>query len=82
VLYPYIRDVVSSNSLHSYTYVELFAGGAGVAIALLLNNDVKGIVMNDLDYCIYSFWYSVLNEMEALCRLINDTSITIEERLS
>ncbi|GHV27614.1 DNA methyltransferase [Synergistales bacterium] len=81
VLYPYIKDIVVCNALHSYTYVELFAGGAGVALALLLNNNVKSIVINDFDYCIYSFWYSVLNETDNLCRMINDTPITIEERL-
>jgi len=81
VLYPYIKEVISINNLHTYTYVELFAGGAGIAIALLLNNDVKEVIINDFDYCIYAFWYSVINETEKLVYLIEQTPITISERL-
>jgi len=81
VLYPYIKEVISINNLHNYTYVELFAGGAGIALALLLNNDVKEVIINDFDYCIYAFWYSVINETEKLVYLIEQTPITISERL-
>jgi len=81
VLYPFIKEVIICNNLHSYTYVECFAGGAGLAIALLLNDDVNEVVINDLDFCIYAFWYSVVNDTERFVRLIADTSITIQERL-
>jgi len=81
VLYPFIKEVININNLHNYAYVELFAGGAGIALALLLNNDVKEVVINDFDYCIYAFWYSVINETENLVCLIEETSITISERL-
>lgn len=37
------------------TYIEPFAGGAGVALYLLLNNIVNDIVINDYDKAIYSF---------------------------
>jgi DNA adenine methylase len=80
VLYKYISAVIDDNNLNKYTYIELFAGGAGLGIALLLNNKVRDIVINDLDYCIYSFWNSVLNETEELCEKIKHTSVTIEER--
>jgi DNA adenine methylase len=59
--------------------VELFAGGAGLAIALLLNNKVKNIVINDLDYCIYSFWHSVINYTDELCQLVQDTDISVNQ---
>jgi len=81
VLYPYIKEVISINNLHNYIYAELFAGGAGIAIALLLHDDVKEVVINDFDYCIYAFWYSVINETEKLVCLIEQTPITINERL-
>jgi DNA adenine methylase len=80
VLYNFISSVIESNSLQRYTYVELFAGGAGLALSLLLNNRVKRIIINDLDYCVFSFWHSVLNETNALCNLIENTPITIIER--
>jgi DNA adenine methylase len=79
VLYPFIKAIIDSNGLSSYTYVEPFAGGAGIALALLLNDDVKEIVINDLDYCIYAFWYSVVNETERLIDLIEVTPVTIVE---
>jgi DNA adenine methylase len=80
VLYPFIKELIERNGLHRYTYIEPFAGGAGIAVALLLNDDVKEIVINDLDYCIYAFWHSVVNETERLIRLIEDTPVTIDER--
>lgn len=80
ILYNYFKSLIIENNMQNYTYVELFAGGAGVAIALLLNDDVKNIVINDYDYCVYSFWYSVLNETDELCNLIMTTDITVTER--
>lgn len=80
ILYNYFKNLIKENKMQNYTYVELFAGGAGVAIALLLNDDVKNIVINDYDYCVYSFWYSVLNETDKLCNLITTTDITVAER--
>ena len=41
------------------TYIEPFAGGAGVALYLLLNNIVNDIVINDYDKAIYSFWRAI-----------------------
>ena len=59
--------------------MEPFAGGAGLALKLLFNNDVKRIIVNDLDTAIYSFWHSILYETDAFCELINETPVTIEE---
>ena len=61
------------------TYIEPFAGGAGLSLKLLLNNDVKRIVINDFDPAIYSFWYSILYETDAFCDLIDSTPITLDE---
>jgi DNA adenine methylase len=80
-LYEYIVDIINLNDLDGHTFVELFAGGAGLSIALLLNQKVKNIVLNEYDYSVYSFWHSVLSETDALCKLINDTIVTTEKRL-
>lgn len=74
--YPYVRDILECNNLLGQTYIEPFAGGAGLAIKLLLNEDVKRIVINDYDPSIYAFWYSVLNCTEELCDLIRETDIS------
>ena len=42
------------------TYIEPFAGGAGIAIELLLRGVVSRIVINDYDKGIWSFWKAVL----------------------
>ena len=51
----------------------------GVALRLLLNDDVEKIMVNDFDKGIYAFWYSVLNYTEQLIEKIETTPITIEE---
>ena len=78
--YPIISKILQINNLVNTTYLEPFAGGAGLALSLLFSEEVKKIILNDSDKHIYAFWYSVLNETEALCNLINDTSITIQQR--
>lgn len=74
-LYSYIKELLICNDLIGQTYIEPFAGGAGLALKLLLNSDVKKIVINDYDPAIYAFWYSVLNYTEELCSLIETTLI-------
>jgi len=61
------------------TYIEPFAGGAGLAIKLLLNGDMKRIVINDFDPSIFCFWYSIINFTDDFCRLITDIDITTDE---
>lgn len=78
-LASYIELLIKKNNLSGGTYVEPFAGGAGVALALLFNDSVSRIIINDINTAIYSFWYSVVNHTDDLCRLINDTPVTVEE---
>jgi DNA adenine methylase len=61
------------------TYAEPFAGGAGLALKLLLNNDVEKIIINDIDPAIYSFWYSILNSTEEFCRLVDNTNVNVKQ---
>jgi DNA adenine methylase len=70
---------LQKNDLVGHTYIEPFAGGAGIAIKLLINKDVERIVINDIDPAIYAFWYSVLNHTDDLCSLIEATPITIDQ---
>lgn len=77
--YSYVRELLKCNDLLGETYIEPFAGGAGLALKLLLRNDVERIVINDLDPAIYIFWDSVLNRTEAFCNLINNAVLTPSE---
>lgn len=75
----FIRLAIQNLDVLDCTYVEPFAGGAGVALSLLLDNTVSRIVINDYDKAIYSFWRAIKQEPDSLIRLIQNTPITIDE---
>lgn len=75
----FLKLVFLRNSLIGQNYVELYAGGASVALALLYEEYASQVFINDLNNSIYAFWYSVLNDTDALCTRIQDTAVTIEE---
>ena len=77
--YPYVKDILSCNDLLGQTYIEPFAGGAGLAIKLLLSGDVKRIVINDFDPSIYCFWRSILDSTDDFCYLIYEKDVTVDE---
>lgn len=74
----YFKEIFKENHLYDGVYIEPYAGGASVGLTLLLNEYASRIIINDIDRSIYSFWHSVLNKTDELCRLINDTLVTIE----
>lgn len=78
-LYSIVKELLYSNSLVGGTYVEPFAGGAGLSIKLLLNGDVGHIVINDFDIAIYSIWDAILNNTDEFCKCIHDAKLTMEE---
>ena len=73
----YVKQLMEVNDLMGGTYIEPYAGGASVALSLLFNKYAGKIKINDKDRAIYAFWYAVLNETEALCRMINDVPVTM-----
>jgi len=75
----FIKLVFEENDLLDGHYVEPYAGGAGIALALLYQSYVNTIHLNDLNPAVYAFWHSVLSNNEALCRLIHDTPVTMDE---
>jgi DNA adenine methylase len=77
--YPLIKELLTKNGLIGHTYIEPFAGGAGIAIKLLVNNDVNRVIINDIDPAIYALWYSILHFPDDLCSLIEDTPVTVDE---
>lgn len=78
-LYNLIRKILIDNNLINGTYVEPFAGGAGLAIKLLLKHDVKRIVLNDLDPAIFCFWKTILNHTDDFCKFIDQTELSVAE---
>jgi len=61
------------------TYIEPFAGGAGVAVDLLLRGVVERIVINDSDRAIYSIWKAIVGANAAFLDKLYATPVTIEE---
>lgn len=79
ILYDKVKNILEKNDLLDCTYMEPFSGGAGLALKLLMNNDVKKIVINDFDYAIYSFWYNVLHDTDRFCKDIEDIKVDLKE---
>lgn len=79
-LAEFIAKVCVENNINGQ-YVEPYAGGASVALYLLIEGKVKSITINDYDRSIYAFWYSVLNHTDELCKLIENTDVNIENWL-
>ncbi len=76
-LSKFISKVCIDNDIKGH-YVEPYAGGASVALYLLLEDKVDKITINDFDRSIYAFWRSVLRNTKKLCDLIENTEINIE----
>lgn len=78
-LAAFLVEILEANNLVGGEYAEGYAGGAGIAIELLLAGKVRKIHLNDASRAVYSFWYSVLNYTEDFCRRIVSASMTVEE---
>lgn len=76
---PFISEVMRQNGLMGGHYLEPYAGGAGVALELLLHGHASHIHINDADPAVYAFWVSVTKHSRALLNLLESTPITIEE---
>lgn len=74
----YVKRLFEANDLLDGTYIEPYAGGASVALTLLFSEYASRIRINDIDRSIFAFWHSVLNETEALCRMITDTPVNMD----
>lgn len=78
-LTPFIAMMIEEYGHKGGTYIEPFAGGAGVAIELLEKGIVSQIVINDLDKGIYSFWRAILTETDRFIEAIHSIDINMTE---
>lgn len=78
-LSPFIAEIIDENSMQGCHYVEPYAGGAGVAIELLLGGYASCVHLNDSSFHVYAFWKSILSETENFCRKISRTSLSVTE---
>lgn len=78
-LEPFMELLIRQTGHLGGTYVEPFAGGAGIALELLEKGIVSDIVINDLDKGIYSFWRAILTETDRFINNIRNVELSIDE---
>jgi DNA adenine methylase len=78
-LSPFVRRIFEDNDLVDGHYVEPYAGGAAVALSLLMLEYASHIHINDISKPVYLFWKVVLSDTDALCKRIRDRRVTVEE---
>ena len=67
------------NGLQDVVYAEPYAGGAGAAINLLLQDKVSYIMINDANIGVFSFWHSLIHDSERFIQVIKDIPVTLTE---
>lgn len=78
-LVPFVKRILEANNLVDGVYVEPYAGGAAVALELLLQEYVKKIYINDISPGLAAFWRSILNDTDAFCAKIAGANLTMQE---
>ena len=58
-LVPYVKKVMEVNHLVDGCYVEPYAGGAAVAMELVLQEYAKKVYINDISSGVAAFWRSL-----------------------
>lgn len=79
IMSPFFEELIKLNSLKNVIYSEPFAGGAGAATNLLLNDCVQAIRINDASRGVFSFWNSLINESERFLDKVYKTEVTLKE---
>ncbi len=78
-LAPFFGSVLERLPSRVDTYVEPFAGGAGAALRLLVDEYVSQIVINDINVGIVEVWRNVFERTEGFVDMIQTTPATIDE---
>jgi DNA adenine methylase len=79
-LAAFLKRVIQRNGLLDGEYVEPYAGGAAIALELLLHEYVSHIHINDISRPVFAFWRAVVDDTEQLCRLVRNTRLTMQVR--
>lgn len=77
-LTEYVKALFRHNHLLGGHYVETYAGGASIALELVIQEFVERVHINDLDRSVWAFWHSVLNDTDRLCARIEQVQVNID----
>lgn len=75
----YFKLLFLRSGLVGHRYLEPYAGGASVGLALLFEEYVERIHINDVNPSVYAFWKTAVEKPDELCRRIREVPLTIEE---
>lgn len=74
---PLIAELMRANGLAGGHYLEPYAGGAGVALTLLLDGVVEHIHINDADPAVAVFWRVVTQQNRELSNRVANEPVTM-----
>src|SRR4051812_20920223 len=74
-----VMRLLEANGFKDVEYVEPYAGGCAIGLALLMEEYASIIHVNDLSRPVYAFWHTVLNDNSDLCKRIRTTKVTMRE---
>lgn len=77
-LAPYIAQLIARQRPRPKAYAEAFAGGAGAALRLLVDNKVDHIYINDLDPGISALWRCIFEHTEQFAAAIETEEVSID----
>lgn len=75
----FMRLLLRKNDLLDGDYVEVYAGGAAVALTLLFGEYVRRVHINDIDRGVHAFWLACRDRTDELCALIDAARLDIDE---
>lgn len=75
---PFIESLIEANGLRGGHYLEVYAGGAAVALDLLFKNYVSDIHINDFDPAVASFWKAAVDMTDELIEKIRAVEVNMD----
>lgn len=78
-LASFLAEILELNDLLACPFYEPYAGGAGAALSLLLNDIVSEVHLNDADPRVACFWRACIDETERFLQKLECVPLTIDE---
>lgn len=76
-LSEFVKSILRKNNLVDAEYCEPYAGGAAVALELLMHEYVARIHINDISRPLYALWSSILNMPDEFSRKIRGATLSV-----
>lgn len=76
-LCAFVKRILDANGLTDGEYCEPYAGGAAVALELLMHEYVRRVHINDISRPLHAMWSSILDEPDAFCRKLRNATLSV-----